>query len=542
MQFSLSHLTYRRVFNCAALTILFLTIACRPLSAHEQVNYIPFLLEDLPSRNEPAHIATKSAEALLSEGYIPIGDIEVLYDKEKCLDDKCTQYAHKDDSASRLLIEAAKKGGDLVILKTQNKLSKKDDYDVGKCIKWEEKTVMVEVPVYKYKKKNGAVTSKVLVGLKDKPEKQSVCVESTPTTIINSSFFRSHGSVWHKNNNYGIKEIDNWQNPQDDSGAPLARVAKKSESSEKYKIGYIDKSGKLIIAPKYSAAHEFSNGLAAVQIDDGGKWGYIDKAGKMVIEPIFENAEPFKEDLALVKLGGHFGYIRADGIFVIMPEFEHAFSFSEGMAAVRIEYKYGFINKSGKIVIDPIYHLADRFSEGLARVRIKDKYGFIDKSGRLIVKPMFFNAKAFSGGLAGVQIRNKYGFIDKSGTFVIEPKFASVESFSEGLAAVYIDRKIGFIDMSGNFVLEPDFVLAGSFANGLAKVVSFGGEKIGYIDKSGKFVFHDADLKPYDLSGFSAGLATVKLKDNKYIILDNTGKRVGAFEADKAYEFTDVAN
>lgn len=58
-------------------------------------------------------------------------------------------------------------------------------------------------------------------------------------------------------------------------------------SSKKY--GFIDESGKVVIAPKYSAAHNFSEGLAAVQMAtaNGDRWGFIDKTGKVVIEPKF---------------------------------------------------------------------------------------------------------------------------------------------------------------------------------------------------------------------------------------------------------------
>jgi len=49
------------------------------------------------------------------------------------------------------------------------------------------------------------------------------------------------------------------------------------------KYGYIDKTGKIVIEPKFDNAWSFSEGLARVKIDD--KDGYIDKTGKYVWEP-----------------------------------------------------------------------------------------------------------------------------------------------------------------------------------------------------------------------------------------------------------------
>jgi len=51
---------------------------------------------------------------------------------------------------------------------------------------------------------------------------------------------------------------------------------------------YIDISGKVVIdAGKYDGAHDFSDGLAAVYLEDKG-WGFIDTSGNDVIEPQFE--------------------------------------------------------------------------------------------------------------------------------------------------------------------------------------------------------------------------------------------------------------
>ncbi len=68
-------------------------------------------------------------------------------------------------------------------------------------------------------------------------------------------------------------------------------------------IGYIDKTGKQVIEPKFEQARVFSGGLAAVQ-RSGEKWGYIDKTGKMLIGPKFDSASTFTNDRAAVTLDG----------------------------------------------------------------------------------------------------------------------------------------------------------------------------------------------------------------------------------------------
>ncbi|MFH5163641.1 WG repeat-containing protein [Campylobacter coli] len=59
----------------------------------------------------------------------------------------------------------------------------------------------------------------------------------------------------------------------------------KVELNRKY--GFIDKSGKIVIEPKFDGVGNFSEGLAKVKLN--GKYGFIDKSGKIVIEPKFDD-------------------------------------------------------------------------------------------------------------------------------------------------------------------------------------------------------------------------------------------------------------
>lgn len=77
------------------------------------------------------------------------------------------------------------------------------------------------------------------------------------------------------------------------------------------KFGYIDEKGQVVVPAKFDRAQDFSEGLAAVAFNAGGKskhelekprhWGYIDKNGKSVIAPQFRRARPFSGGLAAVQ-------------------------------------------------------------------------------------------------------------------------------------------------------------------------------------------------------------------------------------------------
>jgi hypothetical protein len=143
------------------------------------------------------------------------------------------------------------------------------------------------------------------------------------------------------------------------------------------KWGYIDKTGKIMIDTKYDDAGEFSEGLAPVRIladekytditgashylTEGahdfkgirGRWAFIDRTGRIIIEPKFDEALPFTEGLAAVCIGnpnfnkGKWGFIDTSGNYVMDPQFAGAGDFKHGLATARIPGWTGFINKAG---------------------------------------------------------------------------------------------------------------------------------------------------------------------------------------------------
>ena len=65
------------------------------------------------------------------------------------------------------------------------------------------------------------------------------------------------------------------------------------DADGRLRYGYIDKTGRMAIAPQFTAAAKFSQGRAAVQLDSSGLYGYIDRAGAVVIQPAFYKAGDF---------------------------------------------------------------------------------------------------------------------------------------------------------------------------------------------------------------------------------------------------------
>ena len=334
-------------------------------------------------------------------------------------------------------------------------------------------------------------------------------------------------------------------------------VAGKRVPNTNGRWGFIDETGKYVIEAKFVRVQPFSEGLAAVVFKENenaySTVGYIDQSGRMVIATQFSgeggvSERGFSEGLAAVKVyqdrKDNWGYIDKSGKVVIEHQFAAAGPFSQGRAMVgiaepswSIDYKWGFIDKEGQWIAKPQYESAGEFSEGLAPVLMNGKVGFIDLRGQIAIKPQFdpdgsggcvqngrVGASRFSEGLAAVQLRKgawgkEWGFIDQHGNWVIQPAFACAAPFSEGLALIGVREvqgawRYGYIDKTGTIVIKPQFSEASSFVGKLALVT------IGMTQEEVLAKALDADKPQAEIE------KEIEKFKQKYAYIDRTGKVV----------------
>lgn len=289
-----------------------------------------------------------------------------------------------------------------------------------------------------------------------------------------------------------------------------------------HKWGFINHDGDLTVSFQYNEVRRYSEGLAMVtsivNYSEGMqyfqkkyKYGFIDKSGNVIIE--------FRD------LVSSYGYENSwsyhNDPFVFIDDRCKIFISSSASSVIKPFNQDAIINKSGDVILSNFnYNIIKSYSEGLSAVAMvsesldfegnkcfKFKWGFVDKNGNEIINCKFDNVGSFKEGLAPVCIDDKWGFINKSGSIVIGCKFRSVRQFSEGLAAAYLEvnnlsnnhkiYKWGFIDITGKTVIphiydgyslsyEEFLPCIDSFKHGRVQVKK--NDKWFIIDKQGELV------------------------------------------------------
>jgi hypothetical protein len=328
------------------------------------------------------------------------------------------------------------------------------------------------------------------------------------------------------------------------TGVPVEGAPVKPEMTESNLFGFIDKTGRVVIKPRFDAVGQFEQGVALVKV--GGKMQLIDKTGKTLFSTA-SIVRPKKIQTAIAEtelIGCDDRETTADGEHLQL--YDDRYFFQGELAVITTDDKQkGLIDRSGRVIVQPRYDSilsssADRvvgytsIEVGIPEVNhgnspflvLKDHlWGVLDSNGKELFAPKFKRILSYQNDHAAVMVGGKYGFADAKGNVVIEPEYDFVTAFdkiiavkkgktwsfidstgkpinapavdgvvhsgrgvwlADGLGQVVKGNKVGFLNASGQFALQPQYDWAFAFANGYAPV--FDGWFWHYIDTAGKRV------------------------------------------------------
>jgi tetratricopeptide (TPR) repeat protein len=219
--------------------------------------------------------------------------------------------------------------------------------------------------------------------------------------------------------------------------------------------GYVDTTGKTVIAPAFADVQPFRDGVAWVRRREFEAWELIDEKGDKQIDANVGllGVGSFAEGLAWVSKDGTAGWIAIDkfGRVVISTGFEDVRPFRRGLAAVK-RGGWGAVDKQGRVIVPFQFtgfataltdgRYMDGFAdEGLAIVDAAGRKGVVDRTGAVVVPPvhpaLVIHPVAFL--IAGPD--GRWGALDRKGRQFIDPQMPSRQMVMEELDRLLADTK-----------------------------------------------------------------------------------------------------
>lgn len=331
------------------------------------------------------------------------------------------------------------------------------------------------------------------------------------------------------------------------------------------RVGYIDRTGKVVVAPRFDEGTYFRGGRAVVLLGrtqtpegamTGGQYGAIDETGALAVPAIYRHLKDFEDGRApFLREDGTGGYLDAQGKVVLDGATGRVMPFSNGLGAVeRRRDHWEFVNPAGETVFavpdegdmsDPAAFSEDRL---VLTVRIAEgpfgtgskvrRTWILDRTGKRLHDWSHKFVRDRSEGLYAARddATDRWGFLDDSGAWALPPKYDSAGGFRGGVAVVSEpDQGPMLLDRAGTTrCLQAREVQLDRPSEGLARI-SVKGEgdrrKVGYIDAQtcAVVIAPTWDDPENNLDRFIGGMALVRKwvgDDPQETFIDVTGKPV----------------
>ncbi|MEZ4322781.1 MAG: WG repeat-containing protein [Myxococcota bacterium] len=343
-------------------------------------------------------------------------------------------------------------------------------------------------------------------------------------------------------------------------------VSQWSGQEDRWRWGFVDGTGRIVVPTALEGARGFQNGRAAALL--GGAWGFVDRSGVFVVPPRFRQLCDYggtEPTCAQDAASGEWGYIDETGAWVFDQRWAVAHPMVDGLAAVgevvgegaprigagptRLVH-FGLLARDGTLGVpirpegDPqAWTAVGAWGEGLLPVQVGGKrYGYVDRSGAFVLDPFYKAAKPFLNGFAGVSGSGGWAVVARDGTVVVPesskgladgasegliagptgyfavdgtpvgPRFEWVRPHVGGLGAVFASGTWGFVDTAVELVIPREYRRVSDFSDGRAVAAVPGVApqpfRWGIVDTTGAWVV-EPRWDAADESGFHEGLLAV---------------------------------
>lgn len=365
-----------------------------------------------------------------------------------------------------------------------------------------------------------------------------------PTHLFYVEHFRDELAVIKRHGDFASTVVDSngnqlidWQSFIDISRTSRRIIARSID----YEWNLYDFSGKKLTSVSFEYISSFCESRAVVK-DKNGKYGFIDEDGNLISPIVFDECEPFSDGMAAVRVNDKWGFIDRNGKLVASPEYDSVQSFEAGFAFVIKNQLGTFIDQNGRAIFPFLFKSSSRIGKmrDFAIALFPDeKFNILHlPSRRILLQSPVENIYLISDETRYVIISvSQRRFIFDLETQRVS--FHSVESVFDSCsvsqtATVKVSGKWNIFDyQTFSFVSKEHFHACKNFnRSAIAPVKKNENSKWSFIDRAGNPVeIFDANRQPiefYSVEPIACGFFRVSFNKTPtlYNIVDGNQKRL----------------
>ena len=286
------------------------------------------------------------------------------------------------------------------------------------------------------------------------------------------------------------------------------------------------------------------NGYTVFKTIDKKKYGMMNNVGSIIVAPNYDYVSPTTANRFYVIQDGKYTVGDVNNNVFVQPDS------ANGVILGKKRIVYHYTNKVK--IFDLNGNLQKTFTDlnlksyGHSLSETEDSIKLNTDNTAQLINLANNSIKALPFGEAGdfneegifIGKKKLYDFYDYTGKKLNTESYYSVVNFSEGIAALQVSSTSvpHLADKNFNKIKDLYTYFQGPYSDGLAYSHNGQGTMISYLDKKGLEVFN---VSAKQGSRFTGGVISVKDKNDKYYLVNKTGKQVNTKTWDEIGEFSD---
>lgn len=313
----------------------------------------------------------------------------------------------------------------------------------------------------------------------------------------------------------------------------------KETKNGKTKVGFKDKSGKVIIPARYdSIANPFYSGIAIVVVNN--LYGTIDNKGKSIIPVEYKKIIQPQFDLTPIENNlGYWGFYSIENKLVIPCSYNNFKFTNKGKQIfVQKDGKWGMISPSNAVLVPFEYKTVESISPKQVRGTRFNNWVLFSPSGEAKKKYEYDSVLFTQTDLLSYNQNGWYGLLEKNGTIALPNICEDIGDIESNFVATKKNGQWGVKKLgAADWIIDPVYDIIRMDSLMIYAAITFGNNSFKHwrmFDYTGRPIYNETIVDYHEIQN---GLMAVKSNTNRWGFINEKGQQVIPFQYTTVSDF-----